>query len=48
VMKAAADDPGLYRNLAENTRRPPDVATVAKQYLELFIDQHRRVSDPAA
>lgn len=48
VMKAASEDPGLYRKLAENTQKPPTVETVAEQYLELFTNQTRSVSDPAA
>ncbi|WP_305989770.1 glycosyltransferase family 4 protein [Roseibium sp. MMSF_3544] len=48
VMKAAADDPKLYRKLAGNTRKPPPVSAVAKQYLDLFGERHRDASDPAA
>ena len=36
AMRNAADDVTLYRQLSAKTQKPPTVAQVADQYLQLF------------
>jgi glycosyltransferase involved in cell wall biosynthesis len=48
AMATAAGDAGLYRKLASNVRKPPSVAAVAEQYLQLFADGRSVAREPAA
>jgi len=48
TMATASGDPGLYRTLAGNVRKPPSVSVVAEQYLRLFDNRHSALTEPAA